>query len=624
MDGQSLNITEERIQQLRQIFPDVFSEGKIDFNRLRAALGENVLFPGEHYELSWAGKADARREVQRQTTATLVPDLEGSVDFDNAQNIFIEGENLEVLRVLQKSYFGKVKMIYIDPPYNTGNDSFVYPDDFAERQEDYLKRTGAKDEAGFLNKQDLWKKNTKENGQFHSVWLSMMYPRLSLSRNLLKEDGLIFVSIDENEVANLKLLLNEIFGEENFVSQIVWQRHAGGGNDAKHFATDHEYIFCYAKNLDNIQRLRLPLDDKELSEFTQKDENFSKLGFYKTKSFYRMRHDDPRPGLQYNIECPDGTLLFGEWKWEQKTFLSAKKENKVIIRKDNKGAWAVEYKIYQKDEKSDDKQKVPRTLILDSKMRNSFGKSKLTHVLGTANVFNNPKPIELLKHLIRIGTEPEMQHIILDFFAGSGSTAHAILELNKEDEGNRQFICIQLPEPCEENTPAFTEGYQNIAQIALQRIKSVIYEDNNTNLGKLQFSPKKEIGLKLFKLGNTHFKNWQHELTGKDEILNQLSFTMEISKTSSALLMSYELALKLGLPLNCKIEKINFQSFEFYVIENSYLLLFESISLKAWEYIIELKPEKVVCLDSVFKNDDKLKANISLQLKENSIIFNSI
>lgn len=176
MDGQSLNITEERIQQLRQIFPDVFSEGKIDFNRLRAALGENVLFPGEHYELSWAGKAEARREVQRQTTATLIPDPKGSVDFDNAQNIFIEGENLEVLRVLQKSYFGKVKMIYIDPPYNTGNDSFVYPDDFAERQEDYLKRTGAKDEAGFLNKQDLWKKNSKENGHFHSVWLSMMYP----------------------------------------------------------------------------------------------------------------------------------------------------------------------------------------------------------------------------------------------------------------------------------------------------------------------------------------------------------------------------------------------------------------------------------------------------------------
>ncbi|MBK8922650.1 MAG: site-specific DNA-methyltransferase [Saprospirales bacterium] len=214
MDGQSLNITEERIQQLREIFPEVFSEGKIDFNRLKDVLGENVLFPGEHYELSWAGKAESRREVQKQTTATLIPDPEGSVDFDKAQNIFIEGENLEVLRVLQKSYFGKIKMIYIDPPYNTGNDSFVYPDDFGERQEDYLKRTGAKDEAGFLNKQDLWKKNSKENGQFHSVWLSMMYPRLYLARNLMREDGVIFVSIDDNEVANLRLLMDEVFGKK--------------------------------------------------------------------------------------------------------------------------------------------------------------------------------------------------------------------------------------------------------------------------------------------------------------------------------------------------------------------------------------------------------------------------
>lgn len=249
MDGQSLNITEERINQLRQIFPDVFSEGKVDFNRLQAALGEDVLFPGEHYELSWAGKAEARREVQRQTTATLVPDLEGSVDFDNAKNIFIEGENLEVLRVLQKSYFGKIKMIYIDPPYNTGNDSFVYPDDFAERQEDYLKRTGEKDEAGFLNKQDLWKKNVKESGHFHSVWLSMMYPRLYLARNLMREDGVIFVSIDDNEVANLRLLMDEVFGEENHIGTFIWKRRQNPDNrNQNNISVDHEYIICYSNN----------------------------------------------------------------------------------------------------------------------------------------------------------------------------------------------------------------------------------------------------------------------------------------------------------------------------------------------------------------------------------------
>ncbi len=224
MDGKSLDINAELIAQLKAMLPDVFSEDKIDFQRLKTALGEDAFVQGEHYELSWAGKTEARKEIQKQTTATLAPNRAASVDFDHAQNLFIEGENLEVLRTLQRSYFGKVKMIYIDPPYNTGNDSFVYPDDYSERQDEYKKRTGMTDENGFLNKQDLWRQNRRENGQFHSVWLSMMYPRLYLSRNLLREDGVIFISIDDNEAANLKLLCDEVFGEENFVANVVWQK----------------------------------------------------------------------------------------------------------------------------------------------------------------------------------------------------------------------------------------------------------------------------------------------------------------------------------------------------------------------------------------------------------------
>ena len=282
MDGKSLDITADILAQLKAILPDVFSEDKIDFQRLKQALGEDVLVHGEHYELNWAGKTEARKEIQKQTTATLVPNRAESVDFDKARHIFIEGENLEVLRTLQKSYFGKVKMIYIDPPYNTGNDSFVYPDDYTERQDEYKKRTGLTNGEGYLNKQDLWKKNVKESGQFHSVWMSMMYPRLYLSRNLLREDGVIFISIDDNEQANLKMLCDEVFGEENFVGQIVWQKKTGAGAKTNGFITLHEYVLCYSKNSELVGEIGTNLSEKMKKMYNGKDEYFEELGGFAT------------------------------------------------------------------------------------------------------------------------------------------------------------------------------------------------------------------------------------------------------------------------------------------------------------------------------------------------------
>ena len=234
-DGQSLDVAAEKLRQLRQLLPEVFVEGRLDADKLRRVLGEAADAGEERYGLNWPGKAAAYQEMQRRTTATLAPDRAGSVDFDAAENVFIAGENLEVLRVLQKSYFGRVKMIYIDPPYNTGNDSFVYPDDYTEQLGAYRKRVGLTDEAGYLNKQDVWKANSRESGQFHSVWLSMMLPRLYLARNLLREDGVIFVSIDDNEVDNLRRLMSELFGEENFVATIIWQKKYSPQNDAKWF-----------------------------------------------------------------------------------------------------------------------------------------------------------------------------------------------------------------------------------------------------------------------------------------------------------------------------------------------------------------------------------------------------
>jgi adenine-specific DNA-methyltransferase len=247
MDGKSLNITEEKLSRLKEIIPEAFTENKIDWEKLKAALGDDIEFKNERYVLNWAGKSDAFRALQSPSTATLVPCKEESVNFDKTENIFIEGENLEVLKVLQKSYFGKIKMIYIDPPYNTGNDNFIYPDKFSETREEYLSRIGDRDETGFMTREGLFRKNSKDSGHYHSNWLSMMYPRLFLARNLLRDDGVIFVSIDDNEVHNLRLLMNEVFGEENFVNSIIWQKKYSPSNDAKWLSDNHDYLLLYAK-----------------------------------------------------------------------------------------------------------------------------------------------------------------------------------------------------------------------------------------------------------------------------------------------------------------------------------------------------------------------------------------
>lgn len=247
MDGMSLDIQQTQLEKLRALFPEVVSEGKVDWERLKATLGEDIAFSDERYVLNWAGKGDSYREIQRKTTATLVPDREESVNFEDTGHVFIEGENLEVLKVLQKSYYGKVKMIYIDPPYNTGNDHFIYPDRFSESREEYLKRTGGKDEDGYLTREGMFRKNSQDNGHYHSNWLSMMYPRLFLARNLLRDDGVIFISIDDNEVHNLRLLMNEIFGEENFLAEFVWKRRASSALAEKLVSADHEYVLAYQK-----------------------------------------------------------------------------------------------------------------------------------------------------------------------------------------------------------------------------------------------------------------------------------------------------------------------------------------------------------------------------------------
>lgn len=272
MNGLSLTPETEKIKALQEILPEVFTEGKIDWEKLKATLGENINFSNERYVLNWAGKSDAFKVLQTPSSKTLVPVKDESVNFDETENIFIEGENLEVLKVLQKSYFGKVKMIYIDPPYNTGNDSFIYPDKFSETKDEYQRRVGDKDEEGYMTKDGMFRKNSKENGQYHSNWLNMMMPRLYLAKNLLRQDGVIFISIDDNEVHNLRLLLNEIFGEENFIAQIIWKKKQGGGNDSSHFVLEHEYVLLFAKSI-NFSKIKDNSDLVDQGSYPFEDEN---------------------------------------------------------------------------------------------------------------------------------------------------------------------------------------------------------------------------------------------------------------------------------------------------------------------------------------------------------------
>ena len=328
---------DERLRQLKQLFPECITEGEVDPEKLNNLLYKNIneIDKNESYRFTWAGKRAAIRLLNMPTGATLKPCRDDSLHFDTAQNLFIEGDNLEVLKLLYKPYFGRIKVIYIDPPYNTGND-FVYPDNYAKPLDTYLQLSGQMDTEG-----NLQTSNPETSGRYHSTWLSMMYPRLFLARQLLTDDGIIFVSIDDHEVHNLRLMMNEIFGEENCLQQVVWQRHAGGGNDSKHFATDHEYILAYAKNLQTIDRLRRPLTEKEKTSYREKDEHFETRGPYKTSIFLAMRPDNPAPGLRYEIECPDGTTVFNEWKQRESKFLQAKSENRISFKQNHIGNFSI-------------------------------------------------------------------------------------------------------------------------------------------------------------------------------------------------------------------------------------------------------------------------------------------
>ena len=631
MDGYSQTPQKERLETLRLLMPEVFDEGHIDWEKLKAALGENVNFANERYVLNWAGKSEAFRVMQQPSTATLVPCREESVDFDNTQNVFIEGENMEVLKVLQKSYFRKVKMIYIDPPYNTGSDSFIYPDKYSESKEEYLRRVGDKNEEGYMTRDGMFRKNAKENGQYHSNWLNMMMPRLYLAKSLLREDGVIFISIDDNEVHNLRLLMNEIFGEENFVAQFIWHAKKGGGSDSSKIVTDQEYVLCYLKSdnpagaLQKVELVGETLDKQDEKGSYRRGRELNKWGS-------NSRRED-RPTMYFPIKGPNGKEVYpirndgseGCWRWGRKAMKAIVEAGDVEFVERQDGT----YIAYEKIRNTDARFKPYRTFI---NCGTTADGSKLIKSIFGAKYFDFPKPLDLITILANIGLGEN--DILLDFFSGSGTTAHAVMELNK-DGGNRKYICVQLPELCDEKSEAYKAGYKTISEISKERIRRAgarirkeVEMEQAKQKEQLSFDEEQtvtmpDLGFKVFKLSDSNFKQWR-DIKGSDKEEWQqqiLDFLDPVTENATIDNMVYELLLKSGKDLNSVIE----QKEGYYLINgNELILMLESATQDVVNSVLAEHPDKVIALDRLFEGNDQLKTNTVLQMRDAGIEFKTI
>lgn len=615
VSSESFNMVQERYQKLKELFPEVFTEGKIDFVKLRAALGDLVDDRSERYLFTWAGKTEAIRSLQTPSRATLIPCPEESIDFEKANHIFIEGENLEVLKLLLKPYFGRVKMIYIDPPYNRGGE-FIYHDDYKQPLDAYLKQTGQIDGNGNHMTSKL-----ETNGRYHSAWLSMMYPRLFLARQLLKDDGVIFVSIDDNEVHNLRLLMNEVFGEENAIAILPWKGR-GGRQDSTHIAEIHEFVLFYAKNKELFVAGEMA---KENEVFPKYDE--VKKRRYKTQLARKWGSNSrriDRPNLYYSIIAPDGSEVYpklpngedGCWRWSKERMEKEIAEGNIEFVKDG-DEWIVYEKIWEPTE--DEKRTKKFTTWLDDVGSTASGTKELKAIFDGQAPFDFPKPVTLLKRLIQIAN-PDDDSIIIDFFAGSCTTAHAVLELNMEDGLNRQFIMVQFPEPTPEDSEARKMGYKTIAEVGKERIRRVIRGYGNAP------KPMEGVGFKVFKLAPSNFKQWE-DYTGNnpDEYLEQLSlFQTTLVDGCRNIDVIYEVILKEGYDLNSRIERVEsvtgntvFRITDPVRNQSFYLCLDEKVHLEALEPLSLKEDDLFICLDTAL--DDTTKANLALQCRLKAI-----
>jgi adenine-specific DNA-methyltransferase len=680
--GQSLDMKAEKRRQLMAVVPEAFTEGRLDIAALKRSVGdESVIEAGERYALTWAGKGDAYKVLQAPATATLRPQRDLSVNFDEAQHVFIEGENLEALKALQKAYFGKVKLIYIDPPYNTGSDSFIYPDRFQESKEDYLKRINDLTDDGSLMREGFFRKNAKESGHYHSNWLSMMLPRLYIARNLMSEDGVILVSIDDNEDAGLKLLMDEIFGPENFIAQLVWEK--GRKNDAKLFSVGHEYMLVYARSLialrdaktvwrepkpgakeiitkwrelrkqygeknyeDQQKALRdwyaaLPVNDpsRKLSRYKWVD----KWGPWRDRDIswpggggprYDVPHEKTKqpckiPEAGWRFSTPEemqrqirlGLVEFREDHTEppfRKAHLLPVPEE--LDEEDTMLADALESEQEQGEEEEVGLQVLGSVLYKQSQV----AVKHLRKLLG-GTVFNNPKDHEILERLIRYCVGEDQTGIVMDFFAGSGSTVEAVLSLNQNEGTALRVIAVQLPEACDEDSPAAKIGFVTIADMCRKRIRRVI---DALNVQFALTDPSvRNVGFKSFLLAPSNFKQWRGDgIEDAEALAAQLQMFVSGEKPGATPEdMLFELLLKFGQPLTVPIERLAIGDATVYAINNrAMVFILERFTLDMIEPLLALKPREVVAIDAVFHDSDELKTNLDLQCRDAEVRFTCI
>jgi len=622
LNGRTPDIAEENIEKLKTIFPDVFIEGKVDFEKLQQVLGKYIETSNERYNFTWNGKAKALRLSQAPSTGTLRPCIEESKDWDTTQNLYIEGDNLEVLKLLQKSYHSKVKMIYIDPPYNTGKD-FVYPDNFTDSIENYKKITGQTDSEG-----NNTSNNSETSGRYHTDWLNMMYPRLRLSRNLLTDEGLIFISIDDNEVDNLKKICNEVFGEESFVSDIIWQKKTGA-SDAKGIATITEHIITYSRNINYIlTAFTKNKDSYDINRYKYQDEFYAERGPYYIDNLDRggLQYSD---SLNYGIQCPDGTQTYPNgrteysndgwiWKWSKQKIEWARGNKFIEFRPSTskKSGWSVCYKNYllvDNEGNSIERAAPHKNLITSVLNANAAADMK---ALFNSTVFQYTKPVELIKTLLSYVNFSESS-IVLDFFSGSATTAHAVMQLNADDGGNRKFIMVQLPEPTDEKDEAYKVGYKNICEIGKERIRRAgekIKEEKGLEAMNL------DVGFKVLKLDSSNIQKWQPDYDYLE--LSLTEFVNNYVDGRTELDVVYEIMLKYGLDLSYPVNEYKIDGKKVYSIGFGMLIICldseitTSIAQGILDLAKELSPDstRVVFKDNGFKTDSN-KTNIKEILK---------
>jgi len=628
LNGESLDIILENVSKLKELFPEIVAEDKIDFEKLKEVLGEYTEEDNERYNFTWKGKSAALRLAQTPSTGTLRPCKEESKNWNSTENLYIEGDNLEVLKLLQKSYYGKIKMIYIDPPYNTGKE-FVYPDDYKDNLYNYLEMTGQVDSEGIKIST-----NTDSSGRYHTNWLNMIYPRLRLARNLLSDEGVIFISIDDNEVENLKKVCNEVFGEENFVGQWNWFKSETPPNLSYKIKKNVEYILGYEKKKTTIKFSGLKKNSKSDDPMTKPQNTIKVLNFPPNSLNINLKDQIIKKGTYGTEKYPN--ILLNDLIVENKT-----NRNEVSFK--NKFIWIQEKLMdelakgtklnlskslvlsYKKSEYANE---VPPNFI-NSKIGNTTEKAgeELTNLFGF-KVFDYPKPKELLKYLFNF--LDTSNNIILDFFSGSATTAHAVLDLNAVDEGNRKFILVQLPEPTNETDNAYKFSYKNICEIGKERIRrsgdKIVSELQNNGQTSLdgKKAPDLDIGFKVFKLDSSNLQKWDPDYENLEQTL--LDSVENLVPGRSELDLVYEVMLKYGIDLTLPVEEFTVQDKKVYSIGFGALLicLEDKITADMASEIIKLKEElapevmRVVFKDNGFVSDSD-KTNFKETLKTNGI-----